>query len=253
MKAIEAEVGGEAARSRRHLVHRGCGRVVALPRACLGTEQGSADLAALREVARSRTWPSCSAVLDEVGNKAFAERVIEADRHGAAGPGARTPRVAEGTGTPCAAGRRHGGGLPRREDPVVPHRTSTTCRCWSRSSAPDETCGRRRSSTVEARSGSARRRASSRARIRRDASDRGLGPGRRESSWAIFVRDAGKVVAGISGLDAGATALRAAEPVGSIPRLRGQRARERDCWPRPRRRRQPSGCSQTVHLEPLTF
>ena len=55
--------------------------------------------------------------LDEVGNKAFAEWVVEADHTGPT-PSATARRLK--LREACPAGRRHRRRLPRRQDPVVP-------------------------------------------------------------------------------------------------------------------------------------
>ena len=76
-----------------------------------------AELAALREIAFSNVVIMFRG-LDEVGNKAFAEWLVEADHTGPLVLG--EDAVLEATGRRVQLRRRDGGRLPRREDPVVP-------------------------------------------------------------------------------------------------------------------------------------
>ena len=75
-----------------------------------------AALAALREIAFSNVVILLRG-LDEVGNKAYAEWLIEADHTGplVLDEGAEL----EADGTACPVARRHRGRLPRREDQVL--------------------------------------------------------------------------------------------------------------------------------------
>ena len=76
-----------------------------------------ADLAALREAAFSNVVITFRG-LDEVGNKAFAEWLVEADH---TGPLVLSDGYRAGSNrTARPAARRHRGRLPRGEDPVVP-------------------------------------------------------------------------------------------------------------------------------------
>ena len=76
-----------------------------------------ADLAALREAAFSNVVITFRG-MDEVGNKAFAEWLVEADHTGPLVLSDDTRAGSNGTARPAA--RRHRGRLPRGEDPVVP-------------------------------------------------------------------------------------------------------------------------------------
>ena len=76
-----------------------------------------ADLAALREAAFSNVVITFRGI-DEVGNKAFAEWLVEADHTGPLVLSADT--ALEATGRHVHVARRHRGRLPRGEDPVVP-------------------------------------------------------------------------------------------------------------------------------------
>ena len=84
-----------------------------------------ADLSALREAAFSNVVITFRG-LDEVGNKAFAEWLVEADHTGPLVLSEDTALEATGTARPVA--RRHRGRLPRRGRSGPSGRTSTTSR-----------------------------------------------------------------------------------------------------------------------------
>ena len=76
-----------------------------------------AALSALRETAFSNVVVTFRG-LDEVGNKAFAEWLVEADH---TGPLVLSEdSVLEATGLACPVARCHRGRFPRGEDPVLP-------------------------------------------------------------------------------------------------------------------------------------
>ena len=114
LKAIEAEVGGESADLGTLFTDDVVGWS---PYATVSGLTALAELAALREVAFSNVVIMFRG-LDEVGNKAFAEWIIEADH---TGPLVLSEdAVVEATGRHVQAARSHRGRLPRWEDPVVP-------------------------------------------------------------------------------------------------------------------------------------
>ena len=87
------------------------------PIASVSGLQALADLSAIHDTAFSNVVIMMRG-LDEVGNKAFAEWLIEADH---TGPLILDDDVVlEATGRHVQVARLHCGRLPRREDPVVP-------------------------------------------------------------------------------------------------------------------------------------
>ncbi len=114
VKALEAEVGSESVDLGTLFTDDVVGWS---PYATVSGLTALAELSALREMAFSNVVIMLRG-LDEVGNKAFAEWLIEADHTGPLVLG--EDAVVGSDGTACPAGRRHRGRLPRWEDPVVP-------------------------------------------------------------------------------------------------------------------------------------
>ena len=196
-----------------------------------------ADLAALREAAFSNVVITFRG-LDEVGNKAFAEWLVEADH---TGPLVLSEdSVLEATGTARPVARRHRGRLPRREDPVLPDvlrrhlADRADRRCLTsrplRSSTSRTIRIRLDIDVLETQ-------------IRREASAAmGLGG---EADLAIFVRDGWPGRRRHQRVDLGRL-LRTAEPVGGAGS-----ARARPRYAAPRRRRSRGGRARVLADRPL--
>ena len=234
LKALEAEVGGASVDLGTLFTDDVVGWS---PYATVSGLTALAELAALRDLAFSNVVIMFRG-LDEVGNKAFAEWIIEADH---TGPLVLSEDAVVGSdGTARPVGRRHRGRLPRREDPVVPD--------VLRRHLADRADRRRLTKPARwsSRSRTIRIRSTSRfleTQIRREASAAmGLGD---EVELAIFVRDAGKVVAGISGWTWGDCCE--LQSLWVEPSLRGR-------WLGPRllaaaeAEAAARGCTQTVHF-----
>ena len=114
-KALEAEVGGLAVDPGTLFTDDVVGWS---PLVTVSGLTALADLSTLHNEAYSNVAIMLRG-LDEVGNKAFAEWLIEADHTGPLVLG--EDAVVEATGRHRPDGRRHRRRLPRREDPVVPH------------------------------------------------------------------------------------------------------------------------------------
>ena len=187
LKALEAEVGGASVDPGTLFTDDVVGWS---PYASVSGLPAMAALAALRETAFSNVVIMFRG-LDEVGNRAFAEWVIEADHTGPLVLG--EDAVLEATGRQVQLAGATDRRLPRRQDPVVPD--------VLRRHLPDR-ADRRRLTTaavefqveddpdpldIEFLETQIRREA---------AAAMGLGD---EVELAIFVRDGGRIVAGISG------------------------------------------------------
>ena len=113
LKALEAEVAGASVDPGTLFTDDVVGWS---PYATVSGVSALAELAAVRDMAFSNVEITFRG-LDEVGNKAFAEWVVDADHTGPLDP--RRGCCVGSNGTACPVGRRHRGRLPRREDPVV--------------------------------------------------------------------------------------------------------------------------------------
>ena len=114
VKALEAEVGSDSVDLGTLFTDDVVGWS---PYASISGLTALAELSALRDIAFSNVVILLRGV-DEVGNRVYAEWLIEADHTGPLVLGRRC-RVGSDR-TACSAGRRQRRRLPRGKDPVVP-------------------------------------------------------------------------------------------------------------------------------------